>query len=196
MPDQRLRSGDVLLERAPAPNGPMLTFIGHVRSAHADTATAPKNPAKARERGDAATLVIDPPYRPGLVGLAAYSHVIVLGWLHQARRDVIQITRPALSAPSVAQSQPARAPSVAQSQPARAPSVAQSQPAPAPKGVFALRSPVRPNPISVSVARILSVDIATGEVVIDAIDLLDGTPIVDVKPYRPGIDAVPDAVVP
>ena len=185
MPDQRLRSGDVLLERAPAPNGPMLTFIGHVRSAHADTATAPKNPAKARERGDAATLVIDPPYRPGLVGLAAYSHVIVLGWLHQARRDVIQITRPALSAPSVAQSQPARAPSVAQ-----------SQPAPAPKGVFALRSPVRPNPISVSVARILSVDIATGEVVIDAIDLLDGTPIVDVKPYRPGIDAVPDAVVP
>ena len=174
MPDQRLRSGDVLLERAPAPNGPMLTFIGHVRSAHADTATAPKNPAKARERGDAATLVIDPPYRPGLVGLAAYSHVIVLGWLHQARRDVIQITRPALSAPSVAQ----------------------SQPAPAPKGVFALRSPVRPNPISVSVARILSVDIATGEVVIDAIDLLDGTPIVDVKPYRPGIDAVPDAVVP
>ncbi len=155
--------GDVRFENAPAPNGPTLTFIGHVRSAHADTATAPKNPARARERGEAATLVIDTPFRPGLFGLAGFSHLIVLGWLHQSRRDLIQIKRPG-NVDST--------------------------------GVFALRSPVRPNPISVAVARILSIDAETGVVAIDAIDLLDGTPIVDLKPYRPGVDAVPEAVVP
>ena len=65
----------------------------------------------------------------------------------------------------------------------------------APRGVFALRSPVRPNPIGVSVARVLAIDEAEGRVVIDAIDFIDGTPLIDIKPYRPGIDAVPDAIV-
>ncbi|MGE0767790.1 MAG: tRNA (N6-threonylcarbamoyladenosine(37)-N6)-methyltransferase TrmO [Hyphomicrobiaceae bacterium] len=64
-----------------------------------------------------------------------------------------------------------------------------------PRGVFALRSPVRPNPIGLSVARIIRVDPEAGIIDIDAIDFLDGTPLVDLKPYRPGIDAVPDAVV-
>ena len=164
MPSPR-RPGDVPIEGAPAHSDDTatLTFIGRVRSAHATTQDAPKNPTKAREHGAPASLEIEAPYRPGLQGLAAYSHLIVLGWLHQARRDLIQITRPSDLGS---------------------------------KGVFALRSPVRPNPISLSVARIVSVDIATGRIEIDAIDLLDGTPIVDIKPYRPGIDAVPDAVVP
>ena len=65
----------------------------------------------------------------------------------------------------------------------------------APRGVFALRSPVRPNPIGLTVARLLRVDQGAGIIEIDAIDFLDGTPLIDVKPYRPGIDAVPDAVV-
>ena len=65
----------------------------------------------------------------------------------------------------------------------------------APRGVFALRSPVRPNPIGLTVARLVKVDEAAGVIEIDAIDFLDGTPLIDVKPYRPGIDAVPDAVV-
>jgi tRNA-Thr(GGU) m(6)t(6)A37 methyltransferase TsaA len=63
-------------------------------------------------------------------------------------------------------------------------------------GTFALRSPVRPNPIALSVVRILKVDAAAGRVDIDAIDCLDGTPLVDIKPYRPGVDAVPDATTP
>lgn len=62
-----------------------------------------------------------------------------------------------------------------------------------PCGVFALRSPVRPNPIALSVVRVLSIDVAAGTIEIDAIDCLDRTPLLDVKPYRPGIDAVPDA---
>lgn len=63
-------------------------------------------------------------------------------------------------------------------------------------GTFALRSPVRPNPIALSVVRILKVDADAGRIDIDAIDCLDGTPLLDIKPYRPGVDAVPDATTP
>jgi tRNA-Thr(GGU) m(6)t(6)A37 methyltransferase TsaA len=63
-------------------------------------------------------------------------------------------------------------------------------------GTFALRSPVRPNPIALSVVRILKVDADAGHIDIDAIDCLDGTPLLDIKPYRPGVDAVPDATTP
>lgn len=62
-----------------------------------------------------------------------------------------------------------------------------------PRGVFGLRSPLRPNPIALAVARLLSIDAAAGRIEIDAIDCLDGTPLIDVKPYLPSVDAVPDA---
>jgi tRNA-Thr(GGU) m(6)t(6)A37 methyltransferase TsaA len=68
--------------------------------------------------------------------------------------------------------------------------------APRPKGVFALRSPVRPNPIALAVVKVLGVDHAAGQIAIDAIDCLDGTPLIDVKPYYASTDAVPEAVVP
>lgn len=61
-------------------------------------------------------------------------------------------------------------------------------------GVFALRSPARPNPIGLHVARLISMDIASGKLEIDAIDALDGTPIVDLKPYLPSVDLLPDAI--
>lgn len=64
------------------------------------------------------------------------------------------------------------------------------------RGVFALRSPVRPNPIGLHVAALTSVDIAAGILTIDAIDLLDGTPILDIKPYYASTDAFPDAARP
>ncbi len=64
-----------------------------------------------------------------------------------------------------------------------------------PRGVFAMRSPLRPNPIGLSVAKIMSVDAEVGVVVLDALDFKDGTPLIDLKPYRPGIDAVPDALI-
>ena len=61
------------------------------------------------------------------------------------------------------------------------------------KGVFALRSPARPNPVGVHVARLLDVDIATGALTLEGIDVLDGTPIIDVKPYFATTDAFPEA---
>ena len=50
-------------------------------------------------------------------------------------------------------------------------------------GVFALRTPVRPNPIALATVRILNIDEAAGRVEIDAIDCIDGTPLVDLKPW-------------
>lgn len=61
------------------------------------------------------------------------------------------------------------------------------------KGVFALRSPVRPNPIGLHVVRLVDVDVETGLVRIDAIDALDGTPVLDLKPYFASIDAFAEA---
>lgn len=66
----------------------------------------------------------------------------------------------------------------------------------APRGVFSLRSPVRPNPIALSVVRVVTLDVAAGRIEIDAIDCVDGTPLLDIKPYLPSVDAVPSAVVP
>jgi tRNA-Thr(GGU) m(6)t(6)A37 methyltransferase TsaA len=61
------------------------------------------------------------------------------------------------------------------------------------RGTFALRSPARPNPIAVSVARLLRVEGKKLSVV--GLDCLDGTPLVDLKPYFASTDAVPDAEV-
>jgi tRNA-Thr(GGU) m(6)t(6)A37 methyltransferase TsaA len=61
------------------------------------------------------------------------------------------------------------------------------------KGVFALRSPARPNPIGMHVARLLDVDLTSGTLRLEAIDALDGTPVIDVKPYFASADAIPEA---
>lgn len=63
------------------------------------------------------------------------------------------------------------------------------------KGVFALRSPVRPNPVGVHVVRLLSLDITSGRLDLEVIDVLDGTPVIDIKPYFASVDAVPDATI-
>lgn len=66
---------------------------------------------------------------------------------------------------------------------------------PEPQGVFALRSPARPNPIALATVRILSIDRDAGRIAIDAIDCIDGTAIVDVKPWIETIDTVAADVI-
>ncbi len=63
-------------------------------------------------------------------------------------------------------------------------------------GVFATRSPNRPNPIGLSCVKLDSIHTENGQVVlhISGIDMMDGTPVYDIKPYLPHVDAVPDAV--
>ncbi len=61
------------------------------------------------------------------------------------------------------------------------------------RGTFALRSPARPNPIAVSVARIIRIAGATLTVV--GLDCVDNTPLLDIKPYFASVDSVADARV-
>lgn len=62
-----------------------------------------------------------------------------------------------------------------------------------PRGTFALRSPARPNPVGLHVARLLHLDRQSGRLEIDGIDALDQTPVVDIKPYYASTDSVADA---
>jgi len=63
-------------------------------------------------------------------------------------------------------------------------------------GVFASRSPFRPNSIGLSVVRLVRVeaDARPPALVVAGLDLLDGTPVLDIKPYLPYSDALPDAI--
>ena len=63
-------------------------------------------------------------------------------------------------------------------------------------GVFASRSPFRPNPIGLSCVKLIKIESVAGELslVVEGADLLDGTPILDVKPYLPHADCVLDAI--
>jgi tRNA-Thr(GGU) m(6)t(6)A37 methyltransferase TsaA len=66
---------------------------------------------------------------------------------------------------------------------------------PIPSGVFACRSPARPNPIGHSIVRVVKLDGQRKSIIIDQIDADDGTPVLDIKPYLPSSDRVENAKV-
>jgi tRNA-Thr(GGU) m(6)t(6)A37 methyltransferase TsaA len=151
-----LREGEIAIE-LPARFDASLYYIGRIRTPWKRREDCPKNP---RESEAVCTVVLDPRWVQGLSGLESVTHVVVLYWMDQARRDLV------LQAPH---HYPER------------------------RGTFALRSPVRPNPIAVSVARVVRVE--GNEVSVIGLDCLDGTPLLDLKPYFPSTDSVPDASV-
>ena len=59
-------------------------------------------------------------------------------------------------------------------------------------GVFAVRAPRRPNPIGLSIVKLIKRE--NNILFIDNPDMLDGTPLLDIKPYIPDFDSYPDAV--
>jgi tRNA-Thr(GGU) m(6)t(6)A37 methyltransferase TsaA len=61
------------------------------------------------------------------------------------------------------------------------------------RGTFALRSPARPNPIAMSVARLVGVE--GNRLSVIGLDCLDDTPLLDIKPYFASTDSVPEAIV-
>ena len=114
-----------------------------------------------------AVLELDPAYVDALRGLDGFSHVVVLYWFH--RNDTPEKRQTLLVHP-------------------------RNDPGNPLTGVFATRSPRRPNLLGMNTARLLSVE---GNLVrIDGTDALDGTPLVDLKPYIPVSDAFPEAEVP
>ena len=158
------RPGEVSLEFDPAEaaDDARVIFIGRVRTPWTERSDCPRNTGQALERGAIATLELDQPYWPGLMGLEGTTHLHVLYWMHKARRDLI-IQKPNHTKTA--------------------------------KGVFALRSPVRPNPIALAVAEIVGMDAKEGRIIVRGLDCLDGTPLVDVKPYFSSNDSRPDASV-
>jgi tRNA (adenine37-N6)-methyltransferase len=61
-------------------------------------------------------------------------------------------------------------------------------------GIFATRSQLRPNHLGVSVVPLLSIE--QGSLSVRGLDAIDGTPVLDIKPYLPEYDSVPDARIP
>ncbi|MBA3975838.1 MAG: tRNA (N6-threonylcarbamoyladenosine(37)-N6)-methyltransferase TrmO [Candidatus Solibacter sp.] len=102
-----------------------------------------------------AVLEIFPRFTPALLEIEKHSHIWVLAWLDQGRgeRHVLQVTPR-----GVRDSGPGGL-----------------------HGVFAVRSPARPNPIGLTATRIERIDGA--RIHVDRLDFLDQTPIVDIKPY-------------
>lgn len=113
-------------------------------------------------------LDILPAYAPALKELERFSHVHVIWWFSQF------------------QDEPYRQITQSEHAPYDAPVL----------GVFACRSPVRPNPIGLTTAEILHVDHDRGQVEIVNIDAFDGTPILDLKAYFPVSDRVESVRVP
>jgi len=60
---------------------------------------------------------------------------------------------------------------------------------PQPRGVFATRAPKRPNPIGLSIVKLLSIE--QNVLHVENVDILDGTPLLDIKPYVPEFDHHP-----
>jgi len=58
-----------------------------------------------------------------------------------------------------------------------------------PRGIFATRAPTRPNPIGLSIVRLVRVE--ENVLRIENVDILDGTPLLDIKPYVPEFDQYP-----
>ena len=110
---------------------------------------------------------IAPLYAGGLRGLEGFSHVVVAFWLDRA---------------------PAFDPAT---QLMRNPKGKADLPA---VGVFAQRTRFRPNPIGITSVRLLGVEDAALRV--RGLDALDGTPVLDIKPYMPMFDRMEDAAVP
>lgn len=113
-----------------------------------------------------ARIVLEPELRPGLRGLGEFSHVLVVALLHGARFE------------------PAR-------HLVRRPRGLADMPE---LGIFAQRAKDRPNPIGVTVVPL----VAVGEdgVTVRGLDAIDGTPILDLKPYFPVFDSARNARVP
>jgi tRNA-Thr(GGU) m(6)t(6)A37 methyltransferase TsaA len=105
--------------------------------------------------GVPASVEIWPEFAAGLLRIEKHSHLWILGWFDRGEheRDVLQVTPRG---------------------------VADKSPA-ALHGVFAVRSPARPNPIGLTVARVLSREGLT--IHLERLDFLDGTPVIDIKPY-------------
>jgi tRNA-Thr(GGU) m(6)t(6)A37 methyltransferase TsaA len=133
---------------------PVLRPIGVIRSPIKRRSDAPK---QASEGAPDVWLEVQPFAKQALEGIHAGDDVILLTWLHRARRDVLKVHP-------------------------------RSDPRNPLTGVFATRSPDRPNPLGLH--RVTVREITDHRLRIGPIEVIDGTPVVDIKPV---LCAMPEA---
>jgi tRNA-Thr(GGU) m(6)t(6)A37 methyltransferase TsaA len=123
---------------------------------------------KRRGRCDASNviseIVLDPRLTEALDNLDEFSHIIVIYYMHQSNKPAPMKVHPRYRTEL------------------------------SPVGVFASRSPDRPNPLGKTTVRLL--ERRNNILKVQGLDAIDGTPVIDIKPYISGLDSVEDARVP
>lgn len=132
--------------------------IGRIATPWSSVAECPRN-GRQPSPAPVCRVTVFEPFRDGLLGLAGFSHLILLYWLDQATSPQLVFTPPFDNQP---------------------------------RGVFATRGPRRPNPIGMSVVAFDGIDEA-GQLLVRYLDCVDGTPLLDIKPYLASTDAEPQA---
>lgn len=122
---------------------------------------------KVKKDSGITTIEIYKRYTDALLGLNQFSHVIVLYWFH--KNDTPEKRKTLQVHPRSNLSNPLT-------------------------GVFATRSPRRPNLIALSVCKILAIE--NNNIWIDSIDAFNNTPVLDLKPYIPSMDTVQNVIGP
>lgn len=132
----------------------------------------PIGAARTDEEKGIFQIIIQERFRPALKELDKYTHVNVLWWAHQSdtaqKRRITQVDK---LPPFYGNDAPTM-------------------------GIFATRSEYRPNPIALTSVQIVKIDHTKGIIDLNYFDALDGTPIVDLKPYLPMTDLIQTARYP
>lgn len=140
--------------------------IGHIESPYKEKFAIPRQPGLVQ--GGAGRLHLHSPFNdPNAVrGLNQFSHIWVLFVFHQTMENG---WKPLVRPPRLGGNNK--------------------------MGVFATRSTFRPNPIGMSLVELKGITIENNQVVLElgSLDLVDGTPIIDIKPYLPFAEALPNA---
>ena len=123
-----------------------------------------KQPAPGDWGQTISEIIIDRSLSEALDGLDQFSHIIVLYWMHRVRGQF-----PLKVHPRGRLELPLT-------------------------GLFATRSPHRPNPVGKATVRLL--ERRGNRLRVQGLDAIDGSPVIDIKPYIPGYDSVADAEVP
>lgn len=142
-----------------------LTPIGEIRSPYKEKFAIPRQPGLVNACGE---LHLYPPYNQSeaVRGLEAFSHIWVIFVFHQIKTDHWHAT-------------------------IRPPRLGGNTRV----GVFASRSPFRPNPVGLSLLELTGIQCQNQQVIlqVNGLDLLDGTPVLDIKPYLPYAEALTQA---
>ena len=143
-----------------------LSTVGYISSCFKEKFTIPRQPRLLKS--SVAELVLEEPYSaPEIVrGLDGFSHVWIIFAFHAVP---LGQWKPTVRPPRLGGNKRV--------------------------GVFATRSTHRPNPVGLSVVDLLDIKIEGGKVklILGGCDFLDGTPVLDIKPYLPYVDSIPEA---